>query len=197
VENEVNGLYTYDRQVLKVDSATVRAANQALITGTPVRPAAALPVNQRISLNVTTSGFTDRYARHRDGLGYTEHVDAGGAALLKQDATWVVRAGLGDARCYSFESVNYPGTYLRHAASRVRKDPSDGTDLFKRDATWCSRAGVGGAGVSLESLDFPGKYLRHFNSELWLAADGGANPYESHVSFKPDVTWRVAAPWAP
>ena len=32
VESEVNGLLTYDRQVVKVDQARVRAANQALIT---------------------------------------------------------------------------------------------------------------------------------------------------------------------
>jgi hypothetical protein len=197
VENEANGLYTYDRQVLKVDSAQVRAANRALIEGTPVRVAAPLPVNKRISLNVTTVPYVDRYLRHSDGLGYTAHVDTTSPALLKQDATWTVRPGLGDARCYSLESVNYPGQYLRHASSRVRMAAKDGTSQFNRDATWCSRPSVTSAGVSLEALDFPGKYLRHYNSELWLAGDGGAQPYETHTSFGPDVTWIIAAPWAP
>jgi hypothetical protein len=30
VESEVNGLFTYDRKILKMDEAKVRAANQAL-----------------------------------------------------------------------------------------------------------------------------------------------------------------------
>jgi hypothetical protein len=30
------------------------------------------------------------------------------------------------------------------------------------------------AGLSLEALDFPGKYLRPYDSQRWLAADGGA-----------------------
>jgi hypothetical protein len=30
------------------------------------------------------------------------------------------------------------------------------------------------AGLSLEALDFPGKHPRHYDSERWLATDGGA-----------------------
>jgi hypothetical protein len=197
VENEVNGFYTYDRAVLKMDAARIRAANQALITGQRVLPAAPLPVGSRISLHVTTPGFTDRYARHQNDLGFTEHVDAASTALLKADATWRVTIGLADPTCYSFESVNFPGEYLRHAFSRVRKDPGDGSDLYKRDSTWCSRPGLTGSDVSLDALDFPGKYLRHFNAELWLAANGGPNPYESAISFPADVTWNIAPPWTP
>jgi hypothetical protein len=197
VENEVNGLYTYDRAVLKFGAAAVRAANRALITGTRVLPAAPLPVGSRISLRVTTPGFTDRYVRHQNALAFTEHVDAASSALLKADATWRVTAGLADPTCYSFESVNFPGEYLRHANSRVRKDPSNGSDLYRRDATWCSRPGLSGSGVSLDSLDFSGKFLRHFNAELWLAAVGGPNTYESAISFPADVTWTIAPPWTP
>ncbi|HEU5471949.1 MAG TPA: AbfB domain-containing protein [Actinophytocola sp.] len=197
VENEVNGFYTYDRAVLKTNAAAVRAANRALLTGARVLPAAPLPVNTRISLRVTTPGFTDRYVRHQNALAFTEHVDAGSAALLKADATWRITTGLADPTCYSFESVNFPGEYLRHANSRVRKDGNDGSDLYRRDATWCSRPGLTGSNVALDSLDFPGKFLRHFNAELWLAANGGPNTYESAVGFPADVTWQISPPWVP
>ena len=51
--------------------------------------------------------------------------------MLKADATFVVRRGLAEPSCYSFESRNHPGQYLRHAAFRVRLAASDGTDLFR------------------------------------------------------------------
>ena len=71
------------------------------------------------------------------------------------------------------------------------------SDLYRRDATWCSRPGLAGANISLDAVDFPGKFLRHFNAELWLAANGGTNPYESAANFPADVTWNIAPPWTP
>jgi hypothetical protein len=35
-----------------------------------------------------------------------------------------------------------------------------------------------------------GSYLRHIHAELWLATDKAA-------SLVPDITWAVAARWAP
>ncbi len=71
----------------------------------------------RHSIRATTPGFDNRYIRHADGLGYTAVVDAAASDLLKQDATWTIVPGLIDSSCYSFESVNYPGEYLRHQPS--------------------------------------------------------------------------------
>lgn len=158
--------------------------------------AVSLPVNTTESLQVTTPGLADRYARHQNSLGYTEHVDSASPALLKQDATWWIRPGLSGSGCYSFESKNFPGQYLRHRDFRVRKDPDDGSDLFKRDATWCARPGQSGHDVSLESLGFPGKFLRHYNAELWLAGNGGPNAYDTPAKFADDTTWHIAATWS-
>ncbi|WP_236028199.1 AbfB domain-containing protein [Paractinoplanes lichenicola] len=146
------------------------------------------------SLRVTTTGYTDRYVRHQNGLGYTAHVDAGSAALLKQDATWQVVPGLAGG-CYSLQARNYPGYYLRHQNSRVRISPDDGTTLMRADATWCPRTAPGG--VRLTSWNFPGSYLRHYASELWLAMPGGPNPWDNVTSLAPDVTWSFDAPWSP
>ncbi|MEU1199086.1 AbfB domain-containing protein [Streptomyces sp. NPDC005813] len=196
VENEANGLMTYDRQVVKVDSARVKAANQALVDASRnPAPPATLPTGVYKSLRVTTPGYTNRYVRHKDSLGYTEVVDSGSADLLKNDATWKIVPGLADSSCYSFESRNYPGEYLRHREFRVRKDPGDGSALFKSDATWCAVQGSGG--VRLMASDFPGQYLRHIGAELWLATPGGAHAWDNPASFTEDTTWAVENPWAP
>ncbi|MEH0934593.1 AbfB domain-containing protein [Micromonospora psammae] len=200
VEGELNGFLTYDRQVVKMDQARVRAANQGLIEASKALNNSApvtLPVDTRLSLRVTTAGHTDRYLRHRDSLAYTEVVTAGSPAVLKNDATYTVRRGLADAACYSFESVNYPGQYLRHAFSRVRNSPDDGSALMRADATWCARTGLTGTGVSLESYNYRGSYLRHHDSEVWLSNGAGGAAYNTPNLWAADSTWAVAAPWAP
>ncbi|MET9559726.1 AbfB domain-containing protein [Streptomyces tauricus] len=196
VENEANGLLTYDRQVVKVDAARVQAANRALIdtSRTPTTPVV-LPSNQYRSLRVTTPGYTNRYLRHRDGAAYTDVVDANSAALLKNDATWKVVPGLANSACYSFESRNYPGQYLRHREYRVYKESGSGA-VFQADATFCAVRGAGG-GVRLSASNFPEQYLRHYDAELWLATPGGSHAWDNPASFTEDTTWAVETPWAP
>ncbi|WP_238006823.1 AbfB domain-containing protein [Dactylosporangium sp. AC04546] len=105
--------------------------------------------------------------------------------------------GLADARCYSFESVNFPGRYLRHADSRVRNSPDDGSALMCADATFCARPGVGGVGVTFESLNIPGSYLRHFESQVYIAAGTAGSGFNRPQTLTADSSWTLAAPWAP
>jgi hypothetical protein len=199
-EGELNGFLTYDRQIVKMDQARVRAANQALIGASralPPNTPVALPLNTRRSFQVTTPGYTDRYLRHMNSLAYTEVVNAGSSALLKNDATYTVRAGLADAGCYSFESVNYPGQYLRHANSRVQNSVNDGSALMRADATWCARSGLTGSGVSLESYNYRGSYLRHINAEVWLSDGAGGPAFNSPRVWAQDSTWNITTPWTP
>ncbi|MFD5799853.1 AbfB domain-containing protein [Streptomyces sp. NPDC127020] len=147
---------------------------------------------------MTTWGHTNRYLRHADSLAHTEIVDANSAGLLKQDATWTLRRGLADSSCYSFESVNYPGRFLRHAESRVRTATDDGSALFRQDATFCARPGIGGPGVTFESINIPGSYLRHFESAVYIASGNGAQgTYNRPQTLTADATWSIAVPWAP
>ncbi|GAA4953468.1 AbfB domain-containing protein [Actinoplanes utahensis] len=161
------------------------------------RSSVPLPTDVRRSLRVTTWGFTDRYLRHAGGLGYTEVVDGGSSALLHQDATFTVRRGLGESSCYSLESVNYPGRYLRHADSRIRLAADDGTALFAADATFCARPGLSGTGVTLESLNFPGAFLRHYDAQAYIASGGAGSGFGRPQTLTADSTWILAAPWAP
>ena len=85
VEDELNGFFTYDRQVQKMDFARVREVHLRVLgaaNGTT------LSLNKLSSLRVTTPGYTDRYLRHRDGVARTDVISAGSAVGDKQDATF-------------------------------------------------------------------------------------------------------------
>lgn len=155
-----------------------------------------LPLNTYRSLRVTTPNFTDRFARHALGLGSTEVVNNGSSTTQKEDASFKLVRGLADGNCYSLESLNFPGHFMRHANSRVIKAPRDNTGQFDADATWCARPGLSGTGVSFESKNFPGRYLRHAFAELWLAASGGPLASDRPENFNQDASWDVTTPWA-
>jgi Alpha-L-arabinofuranosidase B (ABFB) domain len=180
------------------DTATGFAADATWNTADPAlwRSSVSLPVDARQSLRVTTWGHTDRYLRHADGLAHTEVVNSGSSSLLKADATYTVRRGLADSSCYSFESVNFPGRFLRHADSRVRNSPNDGSALFRDDATFCARPGVGGTGVTLESINKPGWFLRHYESAVYIASGDDAG-FNRPQTVSADSSWTFAAPWVP
>lgn len=144
---------------------------------------------------MTTPGHTDRFVRHRDGAVFTEIVGSGSDAMLKNDATWKIVPGLANSSCYSFESRNYPGDYLRHREYRVHKESGSG-DLFRADATFCPARAANG-GVRLSAYNFPEQYLRHYNAELWLATPGGTHTWDNPALFTEDTTWTVESPWAP
>jgi hypothetical protein len=176
------------------DTAGFRAdASWAPATGW-WRSSVVLQPGQWHSMRVLTPGFDNRYIRHAGGLGYTEVVNAGSAQLLKLDATWRIVAGLADASCYSFESRNYPGEFLRHAGSRVRRDPLANSDLYRQDATFCTQEAPGG-GVRFSSLNYPFRFIRHFNAELWIADGRGGDYWNTGSSFEADIRWAIEAPW--
>jgi hypothetical protein len=185
VEDELNGFYTYDRVIRKMDFARVRAANRALIDGIPYFRNGA-----SYSFRTVTPNVTNRYVRHAGGLGYTEVVATTSSELLKKDASWKVVGGLADANCLSLESVNFPGRFLRHSGYRIRLDTNNNTDVFRNDATFCPRPALdGGGGVSLESKNFPNHFLRHMNSELWLYQ------LENTTGFRADASWAPSPGW--
>jgi hypothetical protein len=145
----------------------------------------AVPTGRR---SLRSANFPDRYVRHRDNLAYIDPVST---ALDRSDATFTVVAGLANANCYSFESVNVPGSFLRHNNMRLVLAGNDGSAIFRADATFCGRAGLAGGGTtSFESFNFPGRYLRHYNYELRL------DPRSTDTVFAGDASFTVTAPLA-
>jgi len=110
-----------------------------------------------------TSNIAGHFVRHANSRG---RVDANVTPF--DDSQWKMVPGLADPYLVSFESVNFPGQYLRHRNGEIWKDASDGSALFKADATWRKVQGVGnGDQVSFESYNFPGNYIRHRNYLLY------------------------------
>ncbi|GAA3194027.1 AbfB domain-containing protein [Actinocorallia longicatena] len=192
VENEVNGFFTYDRQVRKMDFAQVLAVNNSVKAA---GQGTYLPVGSPISLKVTTSGYTDRSLSVPAAPAVTSVVTAASGEADKKNATFVVRPGLANASCVSFESRGTPGQYLRHSGYRVRRDANDGSALFAADATFCARTGLAAGGTSLESSNLPGRYLRHINSEVFISNSSGANAWDNPAGFAADATWNLSTPW--
>jgi hypothetical protein len=69
--------------------------------------------------------------------------------------------------------------------------------LFAQDGTFCPRAGNSGQGTSFESVNFAGRFLRVFDGTVYLAGNGGTNPWDTTTSWAEDSSWLIAQPWAP
>jgi hypothetical protein len=151
-----------------------------------------------VSLQATTPGSTSDYIKHNDSDDgvITAPVTSGSSATDKQDATWVEAAGLANPSCVSFESINKPGSYLRHQNFQFHLQPNDGSALFSQDATFCQMPGNSGQGVSFQSVNFTTRYVRAFENTVYLASNGGDNPWDTTTSFADDSSWVVATPWA-
>jgi hypothetical protein len=151
-----------------------------------------------ISLQATDNGASSGYLRHDDAddLVVVAPVTADSSSTDKQDATFVEAAGLANPSCVSFESVNKPGSYLRHQNFQFHLQPNDGSSLFAVDATFCPGAGNSGQGTSFQSVNFAGRFIRNFNNVVYLAASGGANPWDTATGWPVDTSWLVATPWA-
>jgi hypothetical protein len=148
-----------------------------------------------ISLRATTANSTTRYIRHQNNNAVTSVVAAGSSATDKGDATWIVRRGLANNSCVSFESRNFPGDFLRHSNFQLFRQPMDGTALFRADATFCPQAGRSGQGTSFASFNFPTRFIRHFNNTVFIASNGGSNAFDTATSWAADVSWAVSSPW--
>ncbi|MBQ1047241.1 AbfB domain-containing protein [Micromonospora sp. C51] len=106
----------------------------------------------------------DRYVRHAN---YDVRIDANVSPA--QDAQFRVVPGLADAASVSFESVNYPGHYLRHYGFDFVLAANDGSSVFAADATFRQVAGLGNASwSSFRSYNYPDRYVRHYNYQLRL-----------------------------
>ncbi|OAA69368.1 glycoside hydrolase family 54 protein [Akanthomyces lecanii RCEF 1005] len=151
----------------------------------------ALAVGSTVSLQATTAGFTARFIVHNGSAIVSEVVSSSSTAALKGRGSWVVRTGLGNAGCFSFEASDTPGSYMRHFNFQLQLNPSDGTKQFNEDATFCPLAGLSGEGNSFRSWSFPTRYFRHYYNELYISSNGGVHEFDNRASFNTDITWKV------
>jgi hypothetical protein len=156
----------------------------------------AITVGSSISLRVTTAGYNTRYITHTGTTVNTQVVTSSSATALKQQASWIVHTGLGNSGCLSFESVDTPGSYIRHYNFALLINASDGTKQFKEDATFCPETGLNGQGNSLRAWGFPTRYFRHYSNVLYVASNGGVDTFDATASFNDDVSFVVSTGFA-
>ncbi|PYI03601.1 alpha-L-arabinofuranosidase B [Aspergillus sclerotiicarbonarius CBS 121057] len=151
----------------------------------------ALTVGDTISLRVTTPGYTTRYIAHTDTTVNTQVVSSSSSTGLQEEASWKVVTGLGYSGCFSFESVDTPGSYIRHYNFALLLNANDGTKQFHEDATFCPQSALNGEGTSLRSWSYPTRYFRHFDDVLYAASNGGVQTFDATASFNNDVSFEI------
>lgn len=105
-------------------------------------------------------------------LDYQDANFTSGPALTRQGRTSV-----------SFESVNFPGFYIRHNGNSLVLQKNDGSQQFAQDASFVQIRRTGG-GTAFESVDMPGNFIRRQGFRLVVAPGSAA-------------LFNIAAPTAP
>jgi hypothetical protein len=134
--------------------------------------------------------------RHQNYVAKTSTITATSPATDLKDATFNLVPGLADDSCYSFEAVNFPGYYLRHANFQVLLNQNDNSALFSDDATFCATTGHNGQGVSWQAYAYEDHYLRQYQGNVYIGADGGPRVGDAATNWAADTSWLPAAPWA-
>ncbi|KAE8419494.1 Arabinosidase B [Aspergillus pseudocaelatus] len=173
--------------------ADIVAAKYAI---TSLTSGPALTVGSSVSLQATTAGYTTRYIAHDGSTVNTQVVSSTSTTALKQQASWTVRTGLANSACFSFESVDTPGSFIRHYNFALLLNANDGTKQFHEDATFCPQAGLNGKGNSVRSWSYPTRYFRHYENVLYAASNGGVQTFDATTSFNDDVSWVVSTGFA-
>jgi hypothetical protein len=125
-------------------------------------------------------------------------ITASSAEQDKDDSTCIVHRGLADNSCFSFESRNNPGDFLRYQNFALQIQPFDGTAQNRSDATFCPQPGKSGKGISFHSVTYPTKYIRHYYGKVYIASDGDSkNPWDNAAFWSDDVSFLVRPPWLP
>ena len=151
----------------------------------------AVKVGSTVSFRATTSCCTTRYvsrAASSDDVGIDFANDDG----QKRRARWVVRQGLGSRDCYSFESAERPGSFIRHYANGLVVNKNDGSKLFSEDATFCIQAGVNGQGATVRSWSQAARYWRHYDARVHISYPGGKYKFDSKKSFNDDASFVIS-----
>ncbi|KAI6847631.1 putative alpha-L-arabinofuranosidase [Hortaea werneckii] len=186
-EGVVTSGYPSDDTEAQVQANIVSAgyATTSLTSGPAVN------VGDTVSLHVTTPGYTGRYLAHSDSDINTQILTSSSSVSAKQSASWTVTTGLGNSACVSFESLDVPGSYIRHYDFVLQLAADDGSKQMHEDATFCPQAGLTGEGNSITAWGYPTRYIRHFNNEGYVATNGGPEDFDATRSFNQDVTFLV------
>lgn len=171
---------------VQADIVAAKYATTSLVSGP------AYTVGGSVSFKATTAGYTDRYLAHTGATVNTQVISTSSSTALKQAASWTIRTGLGNSGCYSFESRDTAGSYIRHYNFALQVAANDGSKAFKEDATFCPQSGFSGSGSSLRAWGYPTRWIRHYANTGYIASNGGVHDFDAATSFNADATWATS-----
>jgi hypothetical protein len=202
-DNSISGQGTFYEGVMTTgypSDATENAVQDNIVAAkyatTSMNSGPAFTVGSSISLRATTSGYNTRYIAHTGSAINTQVVTSSSSSALKQQASWTVRTGLANSACFSFESRDTPGSFIRHYDFQLSLAANDNSKALREDATFCTQAGLNGQGSAIRAWGYPTRYLRHYNSLGYIASNGGVHTFDAAGSFNDDVSWVVSAGFA-
>ncbi|KAK4144824.1 alpha-L-arabinofuranosidase B, catalytic-domain-containing protein [Dichotomopilus funicola] len=166
----------------------------------PLTSGPTLSVGSSVSLRAITACCTARYLAHSGSTVNTQIVSGSSSSNLKRQATWTVRSGLGNSNCVSFESLDSPGSYIRHYDFVLQLNANDGSKAFAEDATFCPQTGLGqsslGTTSSVRAWGYPTRFFRHYANVTYVASNGGVHEFDAASLFNDDASWVVGAGFA-
>ncbi|HLA43822.1 MAG TPA: family 43 glycosylhydrolase, partial [Aggregatilineales bacterium] len=85
------------------------------------------------------------------------------------DSQFQIVPGLADSDAISLESINRPGSFLRHRDGGIWLDENDGSDEFANEATWIEHPGLADStAVSFEAYSLADQYIKQHGNLLIL-----------------------------
>lgn len=166
---------------------------------------------------IQSSHYPDRFIRHRYFLGELTTVNS---ELDQKDSAFRIVKGLAGRGSISFESMNFPGHYLRHQSFRIKLHRFEDSTLFREDASFKPRIGLATGladtpiiegSQSFESVNYPGYYIRfrsdnaneqsnkvfHLYLEKLVKSDAiePRRPNDIEVRFRKDATFFTKNRW--
>ncbi|TVY65750.1 putative alpha-L-arabinofuranosidase B [Lachnellula suecica] len=151
--------------------ANIVAANYAptyLVSGPSVS------IGSTVTFRATTPCCTTDYIWHN---GTSIQISTAGTGT--DAARWVARAGMAAINCFSFESVDTPGSFIRHSAYQLVLNANDGS--------------LDGQGSTLRSWSYPARNWRHYDFNVFIAANGGHLAADSPSLYNDDASFVIGS----
>ena len=152
-----------------------------------------LTAGSDISLQAADPRGSDVHMVHHGSIVQLENVTPSSGQSLKKDSTFKVTVGNYHQDCFSYESVENPGHFLRHSGYKLYCDPDDGSMLFAGDSTFCPETGFDGqkGTTSFRSITYPTRYWRRYQGSVYIGANGGPYAWDNHNGFTDQTSWFV------
>lgn len=136
------------------------------------------------------------YIYHNGSDVQLKQASLGSSQEVKQAMSWKVTSGNGLSDCFSFESVDEPGAFLRHSGYELycetASDANSGT--FADDSTFCTEPGLSGLlTTAFRSYSYPTRYWRYVSDgDVYIGTNGGPFGWDSAQDFNSQASWLVS-----